>query len=159
MSPIEFWTMAYALTTIIIMVIVGASAWWAKGQLEEVKRARQLDCLTTLSEKWSSDLIREARRITDAAGANFDEIWKTLETESSEDYFKLAALANFFEDLAILEKEGQITFEQVSDRFGPALTYYHGVLAGIITEHQKEDARVLENFDALAKRIEETTTS
>ena len=159
MSPIEVWTMVYALTTIIIMFIVGAAAWWAKGQLEEVKRARQLGCLTTLSEKWSSDLIREARRITDAAGANFDETWKTLETESSDDYFKLAELANFFEDLAILEKEGQISLAQVIDRFGPTLSYYHGIFAGFISEQQKEDPHVLENFDALTKRIEEKVTS
>ena len=159
MSAIEVWTMVYALTTIILTFVVGASAWWAKGQLVEVKRARQLDCLTNLSEKWSSDLIREARRITDEAGANFDETWKTLETESSDDYFSLAALANFFEDLAILEKEGQITIAQTIDRFGPTLRYYHEIFAGFITEQQKEDPRVLENFDSLARRIGEKATS
>ena len=159
MTTLELWTMVYALATIGIMVIVGASAWWAKGQVQEVKRARQLNCLTGLSERWSSDLIREARRIVDTAQPNFDQVWKDLEAKHSDDYFKLAALANFFEDLGILEKEEQITFEQVIDRFGPTLTYYYEIYQGFISEKQKEDPTILENFDKLVKQIRGRTIS
>ena len=158
MNALEIWTMVYAVATLLILIILGASAWWAWGQLKEVRKSRQFTCLMALSEKWSSDLIREARRIVDSA-QNFDEVWKSLEADHCDDYFKLVTLANFFEDLAILEKEGQITFEQVINRFGPTLTYYHGIYEGFIAENQKEDPSVLENFDKLAKRTREGTTS
>ena len=76
----------------------------------------------------------------------------------SYDYFKLAALANFFEDLAILEKEGQITFDQVVDRFAPTITYYRGIYEGFITEKKKEDPEILKNFDSLSKRLKSVAT-
>ncbi len=105
----------------------------------------------------SYPLIREARRIVDSAGRDFDKEWKRLETEHSTDYFTLVALANFFEDMAILEKEGQITFQQVIDRFGATISHYHGILNNFIAEKQKDDPAVLENFDRLAKRLADET--
>ncbi len=148
-------TLAYAVFTLGMLVVLVIAAQYAKGQLESIERSRQLECLQHLSERWSSDITREARKIADSAGdsARFDEIWSTLKLRESDDYFKLAALANLFEDIAILEKESQITFGQVVDRFGPTMVYYHGIYKGFIAEKQKEDPEILRNFDNLVKRI------
>lgn len=155
----EIWTVVSSLATVGILLVAGIASWWAKGQVQEGKHARQLSSLARLSDTWSSDLIRRARRIVALGEQNFEQVWRKLEEESSEDYFTLVALANFFEDLAILEKEGQLTLDQVIDRFGTTLIYYHKIYEGLISEQQKEDPSVLENFDKLEKRIRERTTS
>jgi len=146
-------TLAYAIFTFATLVVLVIAAFYARSQLASAKESRQLGCLTDLSQRWSSDLIRSARRLVESAGDDFPDFWYGLELQNSDDYFRLAALANFFEDIGILEKDGQITLEQVVDRFGPTLVYYYGIYQTFILNEQAKDPRILENFAKLAQRV------
>ena len=152
-------TVVYTLATIVVLVILIRTANYAKGQWDSAEKARQFACLCEQSRQWSSDLLREARAIVDD-NRDTEGVFKAFQEGDlpSKDYFKLSALANYFEDLAILELEGQLTFDQVAERFSLTVPYYRRTLSMLITELQKDGPEVLARFVNLADRLEQRDT-
>lgn len=148
-------TIIYVIATVAMLLVLTKTANYAKGQLESAERSRQLSLLRDLSSQWSSPLLREARElIHKQTGGEGSFGWtKPEEAPNLTDYFKVIALANFFEDMGLLEKEGQLTLDQVEDRFSTSLVHYQKTLGRFIEEQQKEDPSVLSNFTMLAEKM------
>jgi hypothetical protein len=140
---------ASAVAAFISLVILTVAAIFAGGQLRSAEKSRQLSVLQDLSDKWSSQLIREARllveRGTDA---------ELRAAHKDERYYKILALANFFEDMGLLEKDGQLTLAQVADRFKPSVLHYEEkLLTSFFAGERDEDPAILSNFAMLANKL------
>jgi hypothetical protein len=154
-------TIVYVFATLGMLTVLIATARYAKGQLESVERARQLSCLRDLSDKWSSQLIREARQLIEKetnGGKKPLQRWIKTEPDAQDldKHYKIIALANFFEDMGLLEKDGQLTLEQVADRFSNTILYYERLLDPLLVEQRKgnpPDPTVLVNFTKLADKL------
>jgi hypothetical protein len=137
-----------AFAAFLTLAILSVAAIVAGGQLSSAEKSRTWVCLRDLSDKWSAQLIIDARLLIEKGAAAELKL-----SPADEDYYKILALANFFEDMGLLEKEGQLTLAQVADRFEPSILYYDEVLRPFFAEERKDDPTILSNFASLANKL------
>ena len=89
-----FAALVAAAATVFLCILTVAVVVYAKRQIDEAARARQLQQMEEFSRRWASDPIRQARRI--AATHNdpdrFSRYYIEQEANSTEDFFVLAEL-------------------------------------------------------------------
>jgi hypothetical protein len=85
-----------------------------------------------------------------------DRVWHLRETKDRA-YYELQLEPNFFEDLAILEKHGGISFSWVFDSMGELVpgSWERWERFADLMEEKTHVSGLYENFAALAKRCEE----
>ena len=143
---LEIWTAVYAVATVGVLsalVYAGITAW----------HQLRVTVLSSLVDRWDSDLLRDARRSANAAADNLKDHLNKCESANSQEYYTILAVASFFEDLGILEKRGTLTVEEIADGFKASILHYHELFSAYIDEAQADDPSVLQNFRSLATRL------
>ena len=143
-------TATYATFTFLTLVVLVAAAWYAWDQVESVKRSARLNMLDSLSAHWESDLLREARRLVNESGK--ERLAPDLDLyviRNSKDLYTMGALANFFEEMGLMVKEGHLNLMDVVNRFRPSILYYGDLFSEHIESGQKENEDHLVNFKNL----------
>ena len=143
-------TAAYAFGTGLILFVLVAAAFFARSQLGSMEKSRELSLLIRLGERWDSPILRRARRIAVRAGKNLSRDLSRHRKRNSEEYYLLMALANFFEEMGILWKEGQVELDQLADRFRGNVLRYGRDYRQFICQLQAQSPTNFENFVRLA---------
>lgn len=175
--PNEGWvaiaTAVYAGVTVVILVVLTAAAWYAKRQvdqatdqlryvrrqLQSTERSRRLAVLDRLAVWWESDLLRRARRLANKLGIDLHRQLQSYNRRDAEEFYVLMALCNFFEEMGLLVKEGDLEGGTVVDRFSLSIVHYYGLFRIYIDERQKEDEDYFVNFKSLAAAVSLATFS
>jgi hypothetical protein len=155
-SPLPNWAdiaTAIAAGTALIGIYV---AW------RTAERARHATTLADISRRWDEPLLVESRQLAARYGIALrdwveylDQDVEDLAPEEAANLYKLQRIPNFFEDLAILEQAGAITFNMIQkslgwtivktwDRWRPAVDYLRDT---------KEPDPVYSHFQHLAERM------
>ncbi len=146
-------TAAYATFTFLTVLVLTGAVLYARSQVRAVEKTRRLNLLLRLAERWESLLLRRARGIVYRSGRNFGRDIRSYKKKGGEDYFCLVALANFFEDMAILMNENQISLSEIKGRFKSAITYYYDQFEDYIRAMQKAHPTNYECFADLARKL------
>ncbi len=158
-AALVFWTAVYALAAVATLAVVVYGAIAALRQLGETVKTRHLALMADLSRRWDAPLLVESRVVSTRYDQDRERFRRRIEflyEEQTEELFVLERIPNFFEDLGVLEDQGAISEEMVWmslgrticetwDRWEPAVSFLREKFA---------DARVYENFEALARRMQ-----
>lgn len=156
-----FWTGLYAVAATLTLFVLAVAAWIALRQTGEAVRLRHSALMADLSKRWDEEPLVQSRR----AAARFDDGVRLRlhveiqEREQSDELFVLQRIPNFFEDLAVLEREGAISFAMIQASFGRLVVDAWKTWAQSVEFWREEegDDTVYEHFEALARRIDTET--
>ena len=158
MEPMVTWadaTVAVAIAVIAVFSLVAALALvFAKGQLESAERTRRYQTLLDLSTRWESQLLRDARQLVAAAGQeNLASETQRYRAERLKEFWKLASLMNFFEDMGIIVAEEEDMLPAIRKRFASTAVNYYDRFQDFIVDTRKQEPNALEHWEALVGKL------
>lgn len=107
----EFWNALSAISAAVAAVVVVVAGIYAKGQVAEAKRTREVALLTQIYERYSRDDVRSLRRRQ--IHGEFDNVDRL----STADYDALSRNLDQLEFLAIAVEHGLLDFNLVKAVF------------------------------------------
>ncbi|HEX2057986.1 MAG TPA: hypothetical protein VHI71_06415 [Actinomycetota bacterium] len=143
-----------AITSAVTALMVVVAASYARHQLDEIRRTRNADVMFRLSERW--DRLSEDRRLLyqyEGRGRKLRAHLLRAMDKNSKLYFDLVRVPSFFEDLAIQVRARSIPPDMVDASFGTAIQTYWKIWAPAVDVVRRQDERVHEKFQALAKEM------
>ncbi len=133
----------------------------------ESASARNTQVYTDISRRWDSDDLLKVRvEIDRMEPRQFRDAYTSLR-ESRLKFrqakaFELKRLANFFEDLGVLESQGSLDVQWIEVAFGSLVTHYWKIWELGAAEERSSDVQSVpdagltwENWEALSKKMEE----
>jgi|GEM_PF-4912614 len=107
----EFWNALSAISAAVAAIVVVAAGVYAKGQVAEAKRTREIALLTQIYERYTRDDVRSLRRRQ--IHGEFDNVDRL----SAADYDALSRNLDQMEFLAIAVEHGLLDFKLVKAVF------------------------------------------
>src|SRR4051794_4472514 len=84
---------------------LAAAAWFALGQLREVRTDRHIKFMSDFGQRWDAPHVWDARErqagVSNVELADLVRLWYTTRDESAKEVPILLRVPNFFEDLAL----------------------------------------------------------
>ena len=160
------WTeIVIAVATGVLAVGVLATvwaAWGARSAVRETVKARHTQLFIDIARRWDDSEMQKAKQ--SLAGMNairFQEHYRRLYKRKGPELYGVERFANFFEDLGLLEKMGNIEIKWIEESLGSSVTGYWEMWK-LATIEQRDatgptgiDATLLyENWELLAHKIE-----
>jgi len=142
-----------AVATLVTVLVVVVAGYIARSQLRQLVKANKFAVVERLFERFDAPTMRRARRIVNRNEANLTELLKKWDEEDAAEYYTVVCVANFFEDLAILENEGHLTLADIEPRFASPLKWYYKLFAGYIRNEQAGDPDIYKWFRTLAEKF------
>jgi hypothetical protein len=157
-DPLTAWTALYAIAATATFAIVAVGVVLAIRQLNETVRSRHAALMSEFSKRWDEPRLVESRAmIQKYTPARLLLRVQALEGTmgSLNELQDLLRVPNFLEDLAVLEREGAISFEMIRlslggeyvqwwDHWKPTTAYMRG---------DETYDLVFENMEGLAERL------
>ncbi len=129
--------------------------------------ARNSQVYENISQRWNSDdLLRVRAEIDPMTAQQFETTYRRLRTSKNVNErmlsFELKRLANFFEDLGVLEARGSLDIEWIVASLGGVVTHYWDKWElAAVDERKTEKAKrpdagnIWANWEALSENIEQ----
>lgn len=146
-------TAVAAVTAVVAAFVLLGAVVYAGLQLRSAEKARRLQMVLNLSARWESALLREGRRLTIAAGPNLARDMRRYKRGNRHEYLTLHSLANFFEDLSILEAEDQVKLNEIRRRFKSVTIAFHAIFLPYLNEIRKQYPNAVEHWDTLVCKL------
>ena len=161
MEALQAWaTVAYAAITGVGLAGVIAAAIFAGLQVKAAReavlaaeRASRFSAVQDLVWRFNSPTMRQARRLVNRNRANLTKLLKKWDKEDAEEYYIVTMLANYFEDLGLLEHERHLELSQIKERFRSPLITYYRAFAGYICQEQAHDPETYKWFKTLFEKM------
>lgn len=152
----------------VFLAIVGYFVSW-RSVFEAVK-SRHTQVFMDISRRWDSEeMLKTRAEIYEMTAGEFRDYYRNLElpngtestTESRLASLRADLLANFFEDLALLEARGSLDIRWIEESLGSVVFLYwkRWELVAVEDRSDEEDLSpdkdlLYKNWEALASRIE-----
>jgi hypothetical protein len=152
-----------AFSTLATAIILLVTAIVALRQVGEARNARFAALAGDLTRRWDGILLRESRRaMIDHTAEEIRAIVERIyggraDKKDETDYYRLQALPNFIESVAIMEDEiSGLSIELVDRLWGGAIiaAWERWELSVDYVRSQPHAQRVFVNFERLAKSLE-----
>jgi hypothetical protein len=149
------------------LVITLAGIFSARGSVIEAAKARNAQVYSEICRRWDSEELLRVRAKIDLMTPDAFMVYYRSLRDSKQfllllQSFNLKRLANFFEDLGVLESRGSLDIQWIEDSLGSVVTSYweKWELAAIEERRMEKPARpdaslIWENWEALSRKIEE----
>lgn len=128
------WDMVLAISTSVMALFIVITAIYAIRQLRHIKSARCSSLLMQLHQTWDSKEYIQSRIMInqynkgstpEEASRNLTESIKSFNETDAEEFFMMARIANFFENLGYLTCEGHLERKHALGLYGsPARRYW-----------------------------------
>lgn len=117
-----------AVSTFGAMLIVGGTAWYARGQLNDARRTRDGQLLIELSRRWEEPLVIEAQKLFARYTGKgiiklIDDVYDPSGAKEKEAaaFTALEAIPNLWETLGVLNAEKAISLSVIDRMWGEAI--------------------------------------
>jgi hypothetical protein len=149
----------------VVLTLAGLLS--ARGSVIEEAKARNTQVYAEISRRWDSKELLNVRAKIDLMDPQaFMDCYRSLrnsnEVSGLLQSFKLKRLANFFEDLGVLESRGSLDIRWIEESLGSVVTNYWmkwelaAVEERIAEKATRPDASLIwENWEALSRKIEQ----
>ena len=116
-SPSTFWSAVSALAAIGTLVVVLVAAINALAQIKETVRSRNAALFSEISRRWDEDALVQSRHHASefspkGLAKRIQDIEKSGDFDEQQLLFRMP---NFFEDLAVLELDGDIPISMIRE--------------------------------------------
>jgi hypothetical protein len=161
------WNEVIAIATCVTALgVFGAiaAAWWAGKGVRETEKSRHAEMATHMSSLWSSAELAAARLVLHAGLTrrqirdSYIATWQgSPSTDDQKVYQAADAIANFFEDLGVMELLGGLGLSWIQLTMGSSVLLYWNVLEPSIRAIRElnEQPTAYENFELLSYRLSE----
>ncbi len=146
----DSFTAVAAMATLGVLVV---GAIIANVQLRHLARSSRFNAVQNLYSRFDSPEMQEARKL---ANRNRQELTAKLtewDEHDADEYYKVCAIANFFEDLGMLVNDKHLILGDIRERFSGPIVRYHRMFAGYIALQQTDDPDIYRWFADLADKI------
>ncbi len=142
-------TLAYAVFTLGVLIVLTAAALYAKGQLKEATRARLLEAINQIHHYLDSEETRAARDYVSHA--------KPAElTQPGADDGKIRTVANTFEYIGLLAEHSLVAKAIILDYFWELVVVLWSRLKPYVeTTRKRRGDQYAGHFERLAKDAED----
>jgi hypothetical protein len=143
------------------LVFVVLAAIYGFVQLRQATQARHAALFADLSRRWSEPAMEECRHLADTHKDDIRAFVEELFSRNDKDYYRILRSMDFFEDLAVMVKVKEISFEVVKESLGGSVVVewsFWKPVVEYLRAYEKDDPLVYANFEALAKRTEKALT-
>lgn len=155
------WNAVLAISTAVMALAIIITAIYAVIQLRHIKKARYSVLLMDLHQTWDSDEYIKSRVLInqhysgindEAASKNLIKAFESFEVRSSDEFFLVVRLVNFFENLGYSVCEGHLDRKQAMAIFGDAAKRYWHLVGDYVSFYRnKTQPGVWVYFEYLAK--------
>lgn len=154
------WTdVATAIGALTTAAVVALGLIFAFFQVKSADKARDIEALTSRSERWEDASLVEARQAVSNIG-DARELWNhlnALEPGKSGEWFLFMRIPHFFEDMGIACLQANaLSKDLVYELFAPPIELYWGWYRTFMEEYRKklEDQRLFEWFETVALEMD-----
>lgn len=134
-------------------VFLAAAAWFALGQLREVKKDRHIQVMSDFGRRWDEPHLWEARErqveISDEELALLVERWFTKGDPEAKEVQLLLRVPNFFEDLALTVEIGSMELRTVDLWLGSVIDRMWNYWSPAITKMRESRPTSYAQFERL----------
>jgi hypothetical protein len=135
------------LASIITPVIILLGIWYARIQIVSNRNTRRGQILIQLWDNWDSIRMQNSRQMINIAGTQLKQKIETADSNNSDDLYQYVMVANFFDCLGGLVREGCFCCKIAYDNYGRAEEHYFEKYRPILENEQYKD--YLKNFREL----------
>jgi hypothetical protein len=150
-------------TAVLALGVVAAlyGIFSSRRAIREDAQARNTSVFLEIGRKWDDPDVMQVRADTyNMDAAAFHTYFQSL---APLETIKTRKIANYFEDLAVLESLGSLDIQWIEESIGTTIETYWSLWELVTVQERQTDGRadaalIYENWEALAKRIAERRT-
>ena len=141
------WTTVLAIFTALMSLAIIIAGFFAGKQLQHIKRANNSSLIMQLHQTWDSQEYIHSRTMInqhnkgstpEEASRNLTESLKSFNETDADEFFIMARIANFFENLGYLTCEGHLESKHALELFGSPAKRYWRLFSGLINFLREE---------------------
>lgn len=106
---------------------------------ESARRARMAQVIDSLSEFWESEVLRRGRKLASDHPKVLKDHFLKIDQENSDEYYYIAAVANFMDTLGVVVKEGFLDCSIAFDIFHRAEDHYFQLFRDYLQDQAHKD--------------------
>jgi hypothetical protein len=148
-----------AITAGAGFLLLFAGSIVALQQLGQADKARHLSVLTDMSHRWDDTAMVASRKLASQYEGDPKRLRNDMllfSQRNADEYWTLARLPNFFEDLGILVDEGVIPIRLVDNSLGGPALYAWRIYSDYVEWEQRSDLETFLYFSRLAAKSTRT---
>lgn len=155
-TMVKDWTDYASVAAAIFTALI---AWFAFVLSRSLQKARQAESLLNFLERWENDSLVKARQMVSSLTMETLAIAvEEADRASSESYFTLIRVADFFEDMGYACKSAYVRTKDVLDEMGAPVAFYYELYQRVIEnlrgrEPAKRYKKAYENFQWLKENL------